>query len=168
MSKTPKTQSEPRPWYGEVVIDHHDLERPSLLPILASRIAIHSPEIVIGIKKYFEESGQDIHSRRPYDGTDASSKLFIVLLESLTIFEQLRFEIKDQVTRHQFATGGHAPSHLLMAMTELVELEANLLQSAKLALDTHLSVWNAHDVPDAVEEKKSASDIIGRWQHKDP
>jgi hypothetical protein len=153
-------------WYGEghsLDIDASDPERcPPLAPSLFVRLQSHSPELALGLKHYLEESSQSFEGRRPYDGTDASACLFLLLMEGLLTFEQLRYEIQDQVKLFQ-KEKSFVPSHYLLAMSNLLSLETELIQAANLSWETHLAVWNTDDLLAFKERKAEALVSCGRW-----
>jgi hypothetical protein len=161
MMSRKKPDPDPVPWCGTGEHGAH----PSLVSTLTARMAVHSPEVVIGIRRYLQDSGQRPESRHPYDGTDSSARLFLVLMEALLIFEQLRYEIRDQVDQAQRGHGV-VPSHLLSGMSELLNLEAELVQAAKASWSVHLAVWKA-DVPREPSEPVDLSDAAGRWHRGD-
>lgn len=139
------------------------------VPVLISRIAEHSPELVLQIQHYLKENGEDLGARRTYDGTDASARLSLMLIEALLSFEQIRIELLDQSRTHPLL-----PAHLTLAMSEALQLEPALLHIAKSAFQMHLYVWNAHeganrDIEDEESEEDDSDDINippGRWSGK--
>lgn len=137
-----------------------------VVPDYLFRIAEHSPELVVQIKHYLEMNGEPLDRRRTHDGTDASARLSLHLVEALLTFEQLRLELLEQ----SMGDSTIVPAHITLAMSEAMRLEPALLHLAKTAMQMHLYVWNAHDLPAPGDEEEGTDgqpsqvdDDRGRW-----
>ncbi len=116
----------------------HETVGPSLpvAPSLAKRISAHSPELVALMQKHLLDTGAD---HLTYDGTDASIRIALHVIEALLALEQLRMEVEDQVYRSR---EGKPAIHHLEAMHMHLGLEPVLLQAAKTALELNDAVWD--------------------------
>lgn len=144
-------------------------KEPSLvLPDLLARIGSHSPEIVLLISQYLTANDEGVADRVTYTGTDPSGALVFMLIESLLTFERLRIELNEQVIENQIA-GNSVPGHQMLALSDLVVLEPNMLQAVSIAFEIHLNVWGANkgDYLSKMDtEKEEETDKLkdrGRW-----
>jgi hypothetical protein len=133
-----------------------------VVPSLVQRIAEHSPELVLQIQYHLEQNGEPLEHRTTYDGTDASARLAFAFVEALLTYEQLRLELLDQT-----ATAETMPSHMMLAMSDALQIEPALLHLAKTAFQMHLYLWNAHEGAvrshSSDDEKDETPVDRGRW-----
>ncbi len=133
----------------------------AVVPTLFSRIAAHSPELVVHIQHYLDENDEPLDTRQTYDGTDASARLTYLMAEVLLTFEKLRLELLDQSRPGPQAV----PSNITLAMGEALRLEPAVLHMAKTALQVHMYVWNSHTLApvDETSGRPAAQIDMGRW-----
>jgi len=135
-----------------------------VVPLLIQRIAGHSPELVLQIQHYLTENGEDLMTRKSYNGTDPTARLSFTMIEALLALEQLRVELLEQTHPNR----GLIPAHLTQAMSEVMVVEPALLHLAKTAFQLHLLIWNAHEgavrPPQPEDEEKEVEpEDRGRW-----
>lgn len=106
---------------------------------LLRKLRAHSPQLCTSLIAHLS-TNPDRKEPKAFDGQDAGALLLLHLLEALVAFEQLKVEMMAQP--HLSPTKGRIPANMLIAQSDLLQLEPALLHVTHLAYASRCQLWD--------------------------
>lgn len=113
---------------------------------LFRKLRAHSPQLCTALVSHLS-TNPDRREPKAFDGQDAGALLLIHLLEAIVAFEQLKVEVMAQP--HLSPSKGRVPASMLIAQSDLLQLEPALLHVTHLAYASRCRLWD--QVPETLQ-----------------